>query len=171
MLVSLCCVVFALLAWRRESIRRQRAAVESLEEFHVGAEYRHGNVVILICRGGGNDLSDHELTVLKDLPYLEELSLRTTRVTDAGLVHVGRLKRLKRLDLSRTRITDSGLKELYPLKRLATLNLDGTDVSPQGVSSLKKEMYWIFSIDYKEQQRGAGRRLYSDRWTKDEDLP
>jgi hypothetical protein len=40
------------------------------------------------------------------------LGLVGTRVTDAGLKELARLKRLQALDLGRTKVTDAGLKEL-----------------------------------------------------------
>jgi hypothetical protein len=49
---------------------------------------------------------------LKGLGELQFLYLLTTRVTDAGLVHLKALGKLKALDLGGTRVTEKGLAEL-----------------------------------------------------------
>ena len=38
--------------------------------------------------------------------------LRETRITDAGLVHLGKITTLKRLHLEKTAVTDAGLQHL-----------------------------------------------------------
>jgi hypothetical protein len=58
-------------------------------------------------------------------------------VTDAGLGHVGELKRLTHLTLCNLAITDAGLNELQPLKRLTQLNLSyNASITSRGVESL-----------------------------------
>ena len=64
-------------------------------------------------RGHGNDLDDEALANLESLPDLRFLSLFvTSKVTDAGLVHVARLKKLKYLCLYGTEANECGLGKL-----------------------------------------------------------
>jgi hypothetical protein len=51
----------------------------------------------------------------KGMRYLE---LNGTKVTDAGLVHVGRLTGLMGLNISGTKVTDAGLVHLKPIPKL-----------------------------------------------------
>ena len=60
-------------------------------------------------------ITDRELALLKELPQLEELSLRDTEVSDLGVVHLARLRALKKLDLSSTTLADSALAHLKSL--------------------------------------------------------
>ena len=48
----------------------------------------------------------------EELSVLQELYLRCTYVTDAGLVHLKELKGLKILDLRWTKVTDAGVEAL-----------------------------------------------------------
>jgi len=43
---------------------------------------------------------------------LRQLYLDRTRITNAGLTHLGRLSQLDSLNLAETKITDDGVKEL-----------------------------------------------------------
>mgnify|MGYP002021178816 CR=1 FL=1 len=64
------------------------------------------------------DLSGPETTdevvaeKLKGLTKLEKLFLDSTKITDAGLVHLKGLTNLKGLDLYKTKVTDAGVQEL-----------------------------------------------------------
>ena len=64
------------------------------------------------------------------------LSLIGTKVTDAGLKELAKLKTLQYLDLGATAVTDIGLKELAGLKALQILNLPGTKVTDAGLKEL-----------------------------------
>ena len=65
-------------------------------------------------------------------------------MTDAGLVHVGRLTGITGLNLSATKVTDAGLLHLQALGKLTKLNLTGTAVTDQGVAEAKKLLpFWI----------------------------
>ena len=75
-----------------------------------------------------------------DLAKVRRLALSTTRITDAGLKEVAKMKRLTKLHLSRTKITDAGLKEVAKLKQLEYLNLAYTKVTKAGVVELKKAL-------------------------------
>ncbi len=78
------------------------------------------------------------------LQYLQSLKmmvtvvrLRETRITDAGLVHLGKITTLKRLHLEKTAVTDAGMQHLSGLKELDLLNLFGTAVGDAGLVHLK----------------------------------
>ena len=61
------------------------------------------------------------------MSQLERLVLNGTRITDAGLKHVGGLTRLYRLNLGLTDITGAGLAHLAELANLKELDLPHTD--------------------------------------------
>ena len=69
-------------------------------------------------------------------PNLESISLSSSQITDAGLFHVGNLRRLRYLNVSRTQITDMGLKSLADLSQLTTLHVHNTKITDQGMVPL-----------------------------------
>src|SRR5262245_46379706 len=58
------------------------------------------------------------LAHLRQLPRLEELYLRSRKISAAGLVYLGSLRELRSLDLSGTDVTDNGLTHIGGLNRL-----------------------------------------------------
>ena len=68
-------------------------------------------------------VTDKGLAVLKDLPYLERLSLDETRVTDTGLDQLAGLKNLKYLSVWKTKVTSAGTRALQ--KSLPELTVNG----------------------------------------------
>ena len=68
------------------------------------------------------------------------LYLESTRVGDAGLVHLARLTSLETLTLSGTRITDAGLVHLKGLAGLRALDLSWTEVSEAGIEDLRRAL-------------------------------
>ena len=73
---------------------------------------------------------------LNELPNLETLFLHGSKINDAGLRDIGRLKQLTRLALDATAVTDAGLKELAGLENLAQLNMEFSQVSGSGFKEL-----------------------------------
>lgn len=69
---------------------------------------------------------------LADFAALEELYLRGSRLDDASLVAIRRLKSLRVLDLRSTKVDDQGLATLAELERLQQLDIRGTAVTPEG---------------------------------------
>ena len=63
-----------------------------------------------------------------------------TKITDAGLKKLAKLKQLERLGLSDTLVTDTGLKELVTLKQLIGLNLIDPKVTKSDVAELRKAL-------------------------------
>jgi|GEM_PF-5419440 hypothetical protein len=81
----------------------------------------------LVCESNVLQGSD-----LADFAALEELYLRGSRVDDASLVAIRRLKSLRVLDLRSTKLDDQGLATLAELERLEQLDIRGTLVTPEG---------------------------------------
>ena len=82
-------------------------------------------------RGG-----DDGLELLCDLGGIGWLSLESSPVTDAGLVHIGRLTDLERLYLGGSQVTGSGLKELAPLANLRYLSLKQLPIGNDDLAAL-----------------------------------
>ena len=75
---------------------------------------------------GGNTMTDKGLESIADLTGLRELVLWwATEITDAGVAHLGRLRRLQMLDISLSRLTDEGVRSLAVLPELEELGLQG----------------------------------------------
>lgn len=93
----------------------------------------------------GTSVGDASLGLLPTVaPDLEQLILTDTRITDAGLAHVAKLRRLRTLSLAGTNVSAAGLAELSSLERLETLSLDRADIVDAdlvpigGLSSLER---------------------------------
>jgi hypothetical protein len=69
-------------------------------------------------------------------PQADNLDLRETAVTDAGLAVLARLEGLRVLNLGGCRITDGGLKTLATLRSLRKVNLAKTQVTDAGLVHL-----------------------------------
>jgi hypothetical protein len=83
-------------------------------------------------------VTDASLGHLKKLRRLEGLVLTGTRVTDAGMEHIAGLKQMKQLGLWKTAVGDEGCKHIGKLTNLQTLMLDETKVTDAGVTHLGK---------------------------------
>ena len=87
---------------------------------------------------------DHRLDPLSDalmihvgrLSGLEELDLSQSAVTDSGILQLRGLKNLRVLKLTDTAIGDAGLAHLSRLTNLRVLNLDGNAISDAGLTHL-----------------------------------
>merc|ERR1711974_35369 len=78
--------------------------------------------------------------IARTIPQLKQLNLSfSTSITDAGLIHLGRLQSLWRLDLQGlTNLTDNGIKRLVDLPNLRVLELSGcVNLTSAGVESLR----------------------------------
>jgi len=99
------------------------------------------------------DVGDADVKLL--LPLAEQiiwLKIGNTKITDAGLKELSRLKNLNKLHLEYTGVTDVGLSELKDLKYLEYVNLVGTKVTDAGLKiissskSLKNIYVWKSGI-------------------------
>jgi len=66
------------------------------------------------------------------------LDLAGIAITDAGLVHIGKLTKLEGLYMMSTRITDAGLADLKILTNLRVLAVSETQVTDEGFEKLRK---------------------------------
>ena len=66
--------------------------------------------------------------ICRENPELVELTLGTTKITDAGLAHLPQLSKLKTLRLSKTEITDAGMGALAKCERLESLDVSQTKI-------------------------------------------
>ena len=86
-------------------------------------------------------VTDRGVRHLREMTTLQNLVLDETRITDGALEDVGQLTNLEEwLGLTHTQVTDAGLVHLTRLKKLKVLNLIGTTVSPKGVRTLRQEL-------------------------------
>jgi hypothetical protein len=86
------------------------------------------------------DFTDAEAARLQGWTRLQELWLRGTQITDAGLRHLGRVRSLTKLYLHDTQITDAGLAHLKGLSNLRALYLPGSQVTDEGVKQLQEAL-------------------------------
>ena len=84
----------------------------------------------------GKNAGDPELALIKALPKVEQLDLRNTAITNAGLANLEGLATLTHLHLEGTGVTDEGLAHLKGLTALTYLNLYNTAVTDAGVGQL-----------------------------------
>ena len=82
-------------------------------------------------------VGDAGLVHLKGLTRLQSLNLNDTKVSDAGLVNLKGLTRLRSLTLNNTKVSDAGLVHLKGMTQLQWLYLKNTNVTDKGVKSLK----------------------------------
>lgn len=83
------------------------------------------------------EFSDAKVALLT--PLAEQiiwLKLGDTKITDAAMGEIAKLKNLNKLHLEYTAVTDAGLKNLQNLPYLEYLNLVGTKVTDAGLQSL-----------------------------------
>lgn len=83
------------------------------------------------------NFSDAQAALLPKISdQLVWLKLSDTKITDAALAQVAKLKNLQKLHLAQTKVTDAGLKQLKGLTNLEYLNLYGTAISDAGLAEL-----------------------------------
>lgn len=86
--------------------------------------------------------ADDDLTSVSQMAGLEELNLSGNALTDAGMIHLTRLKKLQRLVLMpglsdrHERIGDAGIQHLSELSELTTLSLFNTRITDAGLTHL-----------------------------------
>ena len=93
--------------------------------------------VLLIGRGSNLLVAD---AGFPGLANLEHLSLRDTRVTDAGMAHLGGLKALEFLAINRSRVSDAGLDQLRGLTKLKEIWVADSAISDEGARRFQAEM-------------------------------
>ncbi|MBO0698461.1 MAG: DUF1080 domain-containing protein, partial [Zavarzinella sp.] len=90
----------------------------------------------LLVVGGGGAPTDDVAEVISQFQTLRDLSLGSAVLTDAGLAHLGRLKKLWSLMVGGSRVTDRGLDALRGLTNLSILSVADTQVTDAGLVKL-----------------------------------
>jgi len=87
---------------------------------------------------GYTKITDAGLKEVTKLKNLTHLNLESTKITDAGLKEVAKLQNLTELYLHNTKITDAGLKEVAKLQNLTMLALNDTKITDACIKDLAK---------------------------------
>jgi hypothetical protein len=77
---------------------------------------------------------------LQAFPRLTTLQFKSTKITDAGLVHLKHFPQLRTLALENTTISDAGLALVKDLTYLEALDLKGTKVADAAVQKLQQAL-------------------------------
>lgn len=72
----------------------------------------------------------------KYAPYIVEVDLARTAVTDASFSTLARFTHLRAIHLDNTSVTGNGIEKLSGLKHLTYLNLSGTKIASEGAARL-----------------------------------
>lgn len=86
--------------------------------------------------GAGSKITDAGMLHIGRLTYTYKVFLDLTQVTDAGVAHLRALPDLIDVNLRRTHVTDKGLRNLSGLKFLMTLDLSETKITDAGLAYL-----------------------------------
>jgi hypothetical protein len=156
-LTLLCLGPGGYVAYEQNKARRQKGAVDSIEELGGVVDYgRNVSARSAMLRqilgddsfGGVESIdfwnpsrvTDAELKHLAGLKRLTTLHLDNSQVTDAGLEKLAGLKCLSVLYLNNTQVTDAGLVHLAGLNNLEFLGVYRTQVTDAGVAELQKSL-------------------------------
>ena len=98
----------------------------------VGEDYARSVVIVNLAEG--SDPTDDDLSVVKRLTDLKQLSLfNRKRITDDGLRHLTRLSELQVLALNGTNVRGQGLQHVVHMRNLTGLTLDNTPLTDEGL--------------------------------------
>ena len=98
-----------------------------------------GNVELKVCLANSS-ITDETLGTMPLPENITSLDLSATKISDAGLAHVKKIRRLKDLSLVDVPITDAGLVHLRDLPDLENVDLRHTKVSQPAQWALMKEL-------------------------------
>jgi hypothetical protein len=159
--ISVLCVVFAVVANRAN---RQRRAVARLQEVNAVARYDYeeransprptlpwlrkllgidyfdtATLVFFM----GDKAHGEDLEILSDLPHVVYLNLEQSNLPGDALVRIEKLSNLKSIGLGGTNGTDSALEHLSRMPQLESITIDsfnrpGSHVTDQGLAHLSK---------------------------------
>lgn len=91
----------------------------------------------------GTNITGAGLKLLSGLP-IEQLDISGTEIDDQALACLNKLPRLSLLNLRQTDITDEGVRHISELGNLSELRLGGTRVTDNGIKELSK----LSRVDY-----------------------
>jgi Leucine-rich repeat (LRR) protein len=90
---------------------------------------------------GTTGMGDAGLEVLcNELPNLKEFYFYNTKVTDAGLTALKRLKKIEHLSFGDTALTDASVEHLKKITTLRSIELRNTQISAKAVAELQKAL-------------------------------
>jgi uncharacterized membrane protein/YHS domain-containing protein len=125
-----------------EEPRPSEAALEKLREalVHVEPVSKDSTLLWIDFAASAPATGDAEAAALLEpvLPYVADLSLARSKITDATVGLAARMPKLARLDLRATEVTDAGLAALAGHPSLAELVLPQTHLSDGAVPHLLK---------------------------------
>ena len=108
----------------------------------------------------GKRTNDSHMELVANATELEKLIVSYSSISDAGLVHIGSLKKLRILSLFRNEITNGGIAHLAGLENIQQLNLEETGLSDGGIATLcKLSTLQRVSMDHQSVSQGAEDRL------------
>ncbi len=88
----------------------------------------------------GFGVGDGAMAVVAQLPALESIALRLTKVTDQGMAELAKCKTLRSISIPGTAVTDQGLTSLLALPKLSSLGLgvydEGAQVTDEGMETI-----------------------------------
>jgi hypothetical protein len=87
---------------------------------------------------GRTAVTDEDLSLFRDFPYVQILDLSYTGIGDAGLAHLAGLEVLESLGLSHTGIGDGGLTHLAGLEALKHLTVIDTEISGAALDAFRR---------------------------------
>src|SRR3546814_2785040 len=97
-----------------------------------------GSNYVMISAINVPDFNDADAVVLVSLKdNIVQLQLGHTAITDAGLVHIGKLAELRKLHLEHTGVTDEGLGAQVACVQLQSINLSSTAIGHTGIDQFK----------------------------------
>jgi hypothetical protein len=115
-----------------------------------------GDGLILNTTDAGTKFGDAQLASLNEFaPYIVEVNLARTSVTDACLATLAKFVNLRAIHLDGTAINGSGLGQLTHLQQLHYLNLSETQVTQAAVAPLAsmKSLSHLYLFDTPAQRK------------------
>ncbi len=98
-----------------------------------------------MLQSGGTQIGDNAMVRFCDsCSPVEQLVLDNTKITDAGLKSIFKLKNLKSVAFNGDRLTDRSAKYLSEVKSLQGLGLQNTQFTRKGVSQIKRALPGCF---------------------------
>lgn len=119
-----------------------------------------GDGLILNTIDAGARFGDAQLAGLeKFAPYIVEVELARTSVTDASMATLARFTHVRAIHLDGTAITGNGLSQLTGLQQLRYLNLSETQVTQAAVAPLSsmKNLSHLYLFNTPAQARNEGK--------------
>ena len=115
--------------------RKARAAWARIEAIGGHGVWEPDMCVVSLARTA---VTDEDLSLFHDFPYVQILDLSHTGISDAGLMHLAGLVALEGFDLSHTRVGDAGLAHLVRLETLKGLTVIDTRIGDAALDAFRR---------------------------------